>query len=104
MSPTSGVTPPCSWLAAVTSLTDPLQLRYPPELGDLGDKQLCLDAEHEGNEMRFVNSVAPTTAFYIRQNATMSTLWCRNQVCPAYSACLSCVCVCGESFTDVYVV
>ncbi|ELR12668.1 SET domain containing protein [Acanthamoeba castellanii str. Neff] len=53
---------------------------YPPELGDLGDKQLCLDAEHEGNEMRFVNSVAPTTAFYIRQNATMSTLWCRNQL------------------------
>jgi hypothetical protein len=44
------------------------------------DKQLCLDAEHEGNEMRYVNSVAPTTAFYIKQNATMATVWCRNQV------------------------
>jgi len=54
---------------------------YPEDMEEsLGDKQLCIDAEFEGNEMRFVNSVAPTTAFYIKQNATMSTVWCRNQL------------------------
>jgi hypothetical protein len=39
--------------------------------------KLCIDAQTEGNESRYINSISPTTPSYIKQNASMSTVWCR---------------------------
>jgi len=41
---------------------------------------LCVDAESYGNEARYINSVTPTTPPYFKQNATMSTVWCRGEL------------------------
>jgi hypothetical protein len=56
-------------------------LWYPDDLpGILYQNSLCIDAAREGNEARFINSVTPTTPAYIKQNASMNTVWCRNEV------------------------
>jgi len=44
------------------------------------DDEICLDAEEQGNEARFMNSVSPTTPPYIQKNASMSTVWCRGEL------------------------
>eukprot|EP01124_Arcella_intermedia_P011400 TRINITY_DN177_c0_g1_i12.p4 TRINITY_DN177_c0_g1~~TRINITY_DN177_c0_g1_i12.p4 ORF type:complete len:118 (+),score=26.43 TRINITY_DN177_c0_g1_i12:985-1338(+) len=41
---------------------------------------LCIDAEKYGNEARFINSVTPNSPSYIVQNATLTTVWCENEI------------------------
>jgi len=41
---------------------------------------ICIDAENQGNETRFINSITKSSPPFIRKNATMSTVWCEDQL------------------------
>jgi len=74
----------CEYVGRVRYHRDCLNSRYiaafwQPENINFEDT-LCIDAEYHGNEARFINSVTPTTPLHIKQNATMSTVWCRGEL------------------------
>jgi len=53
---------------------------FMPENISFEDGELCIDAETCGNEARYINSVTPFTAPYIKKNATLITVWCAGQL------------------------
>jgi hypothetical protein len=56
-------------------------LYWPDNLpDDLARRPLVIDAAELGNETRYINSVNNETAHFIRQNATMNTVWCNGML------------------------
>jgi len=53
---------------------------YMPDTVDLVDGDLCVDGENYGNETRYINSLSPSSPDYITKNATMTTVWCAEQL------------------------
>jgi hypothetical protein len=60
----------------------------PDGLGD-NTLDLVIDAADVGNETRYINSVNSHTALFIRQNATMNTVWCRGAIRIIIEVCTS---------------
>eukprot|EP01087_Luapelamoeba_hula_P004395 TRINITY_DN14341_c0_g1_i1.p1 TRINITY_DN14341_c0_g1~~TRINITY_DN14341_c0_g1_i1.p1 ORF type:complete len:395 (+),score=28.29 TRINITY_DN14341_c0_g1_i1:174-1187(+) len=53
----------------------------PPDLPlELAGLELVIDAQHDGNETRFINSVTASSPPFIKQNASMRTLWTGDQL------------------------
>jgi len=77
----------CEYVGRVKYYNQVLESTYVAEFrmpdsfpNNFKEKQLCIDALEEGNEARFINSITALTAPHIKQNASMHSVWCREQL------------------------